>query len=181
MRLSAGRRRSCNEVPMAPGCAGGWRRIAGTAQVPEARLRKLAGFDLGAARASRCCIPSGDASSACSAIVQQLVRGSPASKPNRNDLTRLRGSSRANRDAIRPNSSSKPRRDRSGSSLWHAVTAISSVVHATPDHQTWPRYARDHHAARSRTTAGVTRADSGTISRRIEHYYSARPASPRAD
>ena len=36
-----------------PGCAGGWRRVAATARVPEARLRKLAGFDLGAARASR--------------------------------------------------------------------------------------------------------------------------------
>jgi hypothetical protein len=54
-------------------------------------------------------MPSGDASPACSAIVQQFVRGNPASNPSRNNPTRRRGSTRTNRDAIRATSSSKPR------------------------------------------------------------------------
>jgi hypothetical protein len=49
----------------------------------------------------RRCIPRGQRSPACSAIVQQFTRGSPASRPRTNDAIRLRGSTRANRAPTR--------------------------------------------------------------------------------
>ena len=54
------------------------------------------------ARPSRCCMPSGVASPAHSAIVQQFLRGRSDSSPSTNRPARRRGSTRANRPAIRP-------------------------------------------------------------------------------
>jgi hypothetical protein len=61
----------------------------------------LVGFHL--ARPSRCCMPSGVASPAYSAMVQQFLRGRSDSSPSTNCLARHRGSTRANRSAIRLN------------------------------------------------------------------------------
>jgi hypothetical protein len=60
-------------------------------------------------------IPSGVASPACSAIVQQFLRGRSASSPSTNALACRRGSTRGNRAATRPSNSSGPARHRPGS------------------------------------------------------------------
>src|SRR5215218_432418 len=112
------------------------------------------------ARAKRCCIPSGVASPACSAIVQQFLRGRSASRPRTNALARRRRSTRANRPATRPSTSSNCSCQRAGSTsrLWPAATVRSLVV-TTPDDQRWPP--RSAHPpgrtrpARSRSTAGL--------------------------
>jgi hypothetical protein len=75
------------------------------------------------APASRCCSPSGVASPACSAIVQQFLRRSPANNPSISARARRRGSTRANRPAIRPINSSNCSRHRPGSTLSPAATA----------------------------------------------------------
>jgi hypothetical protein len=76
------------------------------------------------ARASRCCIPSGLASPACSAIVQRFLRGRSESSPLTNALARRRSSTRANRPATRPITSSNSSCHRAGSTatLWPAAT-----------------------------------------------------------
>ena len=73
--------------------------------------------------ANRCCIPSGDASPACSAMVQQFLRRSPDGNRGTNARARRRGSTRANRPAIRPISSSNCSRRRTWSALSPAATA----------------------------------------------------------
>src|SRR5512132_2833823 len=74
------------------------------------------------ARPSRCCIPSGLGSPACSAIVQQFLRGRSASSPRTNALARHRRSTRPNRPATRPSNSSNNSCQRAGSTLWPAAT-----------------------------------------------------------
>ena len=61
---------------------------------------------------------------ACSAIVQQFLRGRSESSPRTNALARRRGSTRPNRPATRPSSSSRPACQRAGSTfrLWPAAT-----------------------------------------------------------
>jgi hypothetical protein len=68
--------------------------------------------------------PSGLASPACSAIVQQFLRGRSARSPSTNALARRRGSTRPNRPATRPSNSSSPACQRAGSTsrLWPAAT-----------------------------------------------------------
>src|SRR3954451_6039562 len=77
-------------------------------------------------------IPSGVASPACSAIVQQFLRGRSARSPNRNPRTLPLGAIRANRPAIRSVSSSTPADQPAGPTLARATTAGPSEVH-TPD------------------------------------------------
>ena len=67
-------------------------------------------------------MPSGLELPACSAIVQQFLRGRSASSPTTNALARLRGSTRANRPATRPNNASRPAVQLAGSTLWPAAT-----------------------------------------------------------
>ena len=107
------------------------------------------------ARASRCCIPSGVASPACSAIVQQFLRGKAASRPSTNARDRRRGSTRRKRGPIRIISSSSNPSHLAGSTLWPAATARSSRVNTTRDDHAVavPRPAPPH--PRSRSTAGV--------------------------
>lgn len=69
------------------------------------------------ARDSRCCRPYGFASPACSASVQQFLRGSSDSSPSTNARARRRGSTRANRPAIRPIRTSNVSCQRAGSTL----------------------------------------------------------------
>jgi hypothetical protein len=88
------------------------------------------------ARDSRCCIPPGLSSPACSAMVQQFLRGSPAIKPRMNARARRRGSTLPNRPPIRSTSSSRMPSHRPGSTLWPAATARSSRVCTNRDHQT---------------------------------------------
>jgi hypothetical protein len=71
------------------------RRVAA---IPAARMSSPAGRRM---RNSRCCIPSGVASLACSAIVQQFLRGSSAGMPSTNARARRRGSTRRNREPTR--------------------------------------------------------------------------------
>jgi hypothetical protein len=52
------------------------------------------------ARASRCCIPSGDWSPTCSAIIEQFLNGNSASRPSTNARARRRGSTRRKRSPI---------------------------------------------------------------------------------
>src|SRR6266699_2043524 len=47
----------------------------------QSRTSSRTAFSSQTARASRCCIPSGERSPACSAIVQQFLRGSSANSP----------------------------------------------------------------------------------------------------
>src|SRR3954468_21017701 len=77
-------------------------------------------------------MPSGVASPACSAIVQQFLRGRSASNPSRNPRTRPRSSIRPNRPAIRSASSSTPAVQPAGPTLARATTAGPSDV-LTPD------------------------------------------------
>src|SRR4051794_11079847 len=77
-------------------------------------------------------MPSGVASPACSAIVQQFLRGRSANNPNRNRRTRRRHSIRPNRPAIRSLSSSTPDDQPAGPTLARATTAGPSDV-LTPD------------------------------------------------
>jgi hypothetical protein len=77
-------------------------------------------------------MPSGLASPACSAIVQQFLPGSSASSPSRNPRTRHRRSTRPNRPAIRSSSSSTPADQPAGPTLARATTAGPSDV-LTPD------------------------------------------------
>jgi hypothetical protein len=72
--------------------------------------------------ASRCCIPSGLVSPACSASVQQFLRGRSASSPSTNARARRRGSTLANRRATRPSSSSSLACQLAGVTLWPAAT-----------------------------------------------------------
>ena len=69
-------------------------------------------------------IPSGLASPACSASVQQFLRGRSESSPSTNARARQRGSTRPNRPATRPSSSSRPSCQQAGSTstLWPAAT-----------------------------------------------------------
>src|SRR4029450_6874749 len=53
-------------------------------------------------------MPSGVASPACSAIVQQFLRGRSASSPSTNPLARRRGSSRPNPPPPPPSDSLRP-------------------------------------------------------------------------
>jgi hypothetical protein len=85
------------------------------------------------ARARRYCIPSGVASPACPAIDQQFFRGKSANNPSTNARTRRRGSTRPNRPATHPRSSSNIACHRPGSTLWPAATARSSEVDTTGD------------------------------------------------
>jgi hypothetical protein len=107
------------------------------------------------ARPSRCCIPPGDRSPACSAIDQQFFLGRSASNPRTNARARRRGSTRPNRPAIRPISSSNISGHRAGSTLASAATARSSRVHTTRDDHRGGRSCPARHTATSRTTAGV--------------------------
>ena len=68
--------------------------------------------------------PIGAGVPACSAIVQQFLRGSSASSPHTNALARRRGSTRPNRPATRLSSSSSPPCHWAGSTstLWPAAT-----------------------------------------------------------
>jgi hypothetical protein len=71
-------------------------------------------------------MPSGLGSPACSASVQQFLRGRSASSPATNALARQRRSALANRPATRLHSSSNSSRQRAGSTLstlWPAATA----------------------------------------------------------
>src|SRR3954454_8808619 len=77
-------------------------------------------------------MPSGVASPACSAIVQQFLRGRSASNANRNPRTRRRHSIRPNQAAIRASSSSTPADQPAGPTLARATTAGPSDV-LTPD------------------------------------------------
>jgi hypothetical protein len=72
----------------------------------------------------RSCIPSGLGSPACSAIVQQFLRGRSEGSPRTNALARHRRSARPNRPATRPSSSSSSPCQRAGSTstLWPAAT-----------------------------------------------------------
>src|SRR3954468_13843776 len=77
-------------------------------------------------------MPLGVASPACSAIVQQFLRGRSASNANRNPRTRRRSSTRPNRPAIRSSSSSTPADQPADPTLARATTAEPSDV-LTPD------------------------------------------------
>src|SRR4051812_44322303 len=77
-------------------------------------------------------MPSGVASPACSAIVQQFLRGRSASNASTNPRTRPRSSIRPNRAATRSSSSSTPVDQPAGPTLARATTARPSDVH-TPD------------------------------------------------
>src|SRR4051794_39759532 len=77
-------------------------------------------------------MPSGVASPACSASVQQFFRGRSASSPSTKARARRRTSTRLNRPAIRSSSSSIPACQAAGLNLTPAVTAGSVAVH-TPD------------------------------------------------
>src|SRR4051794_11873517 len=77
-------------------------------------------------------MPSGVASPACSAIVQQFLRGRSASNPSRNPRTPPRISTRPNRRAIRSASSSTPADQPADPTLARAITAGPSDV-LTPD------------------------------------------------
>jgi hypothetical protein len=59
--------------------------------------------------------PIGLGSPACSAILQQFLRGRSASSPSTNALARRRGSTRPNRAATRPSNPSRPTRQQAGS------------------------------------------------------------------
>jgi hypothetical protein len=76
------------------------------------------------ARASGCCVPSGLGSLACSAIVQQFLRGRSESGRRTNALARYCWSAGPNRPATRPSSSSSSPCQRAGSAstLWPAAT-----------------------------------------------------------
>src|SRR4051812_37783453 len=77
-------------------------------------------------------MPSGVASPACSAIVQQFCGGRPASTPNRTPLARGRHLFGPTRPAIRSVSSSTPADQPAGPTLARATTAGPSDV-LTPD------------------------------------------------
>src|SRR3954454_20973224 len=77
-------------------------------------------------------MPSGVASPACSAIVQQFLRGRSASNPSTKAWTRCRTSTRPHRPATRSSSSSIRARQPAGPTLAPAVTAGCVAVH-TPD------------------------------------------------
>ena len=83
----------------------------------------------------RCCIPAGLASPACSAILQQFTRGSPASSPTTNARARRRGSTLWTRAPTRSISSSRIPSHRPGSTLWPAATARLSCVVTNHAHQ----------------------------------------------
>jgi hypothetical protein len=68
----------------------------------------------------------------------------------------LRGSTRANRNAIRPTSSPKPRCRRTGSTLGTRPPPDDPQSTQLRILKRWLRNVRDRHAARSRTTAGVS-------------------------
>ncbi len=67
--------------------------------VPEVLISPRSASHL--ARPSRCCMPSGLISPAHAATDQQFLRGRSDSSPSTKSLTRRRGSTRANRPAIR--------------------------------------------------------------------------------
>ena len=67
-------------------------------------------------------MPAGVASPASSAIVQQFFRGNSASRPGTNARARRRGSTRANRPAIRAIRSSNTDCYRAGSKPWPTDT-----------------------------------------------------------
>ncbi|SDJ83687.1 hypothetical protein SAMN05421874_103351 [Nonomuraea maritima] len=69
------------------------------------------------ARPSRCCIPCGLACPARSAMLQQFLRGRSDSSPSSKSRTRRRGSTRANRPAIRDIRTSNASCQRAGSRL----------------------------------------------------------------
>ena len=102
----------------------------------SARRCRRTGVAHPAWRASRCCIPSGDGSPACSAMVQQFLRGSSASRPSTNARARRRGSTRRNRLPVRVSSSSSTPSHRPGSTLGPAATRRSSRVVTNRDDQT---------------------------------------------
>ena len=66
---------------------------------------------------SRCCRPYGLASPACSASVQQFLRGRSDNSPSTNSRARRRGSTRVNRPAMRPIRASNMSCQRAGSML----------------------------------------------------------------
>ena len=80
--------------------------------------------------------PSGDRSPACSAMVQQFLRGSPASSPRTNARALRRGSTLQKRPPTRTISSSSIPGHRSGSTLWPAASRRSSPVVTNRDDQT---------------------------------------------
>jgi hypothetical protein len=84
--------------------------------------------------------PSGVAWPACSAIVQQFFRGRSASSPSTNARAWRLGSTRGNRRATRPITSSNSSCHRAGSTStpWPAATVWSSAVSTAPDHRRWP-------------------------------------------
>jgi len=127
------------------GCSGSsspiWRILApaphpgGPSAPPHGRTSSRTPSASHFARASRCCIPSGVRSPACSAIVQQFLRGSSASSPHTNALARRRVSTLRKRAPIRVISSSKPTSHRPGSTLSPAATARSACVVTNHDDQ----------------------------------------------
>jgi hypothetical protein len=88
-------------------------------------------------------MPPGVGSPARSAIDQQFFLGKSDSNPSTNARARRRGSTRVNRPAIRPISSSNISGHRAGSTLASAATARSSRVRTTRD---------DHSGGRSTST-----------------------------
>lgn len=106
----------------------------GLAGLDEHQVRRYPSW---ASWVTRCCMPCGVLSPAHSAIVQQFLRGRSDSKPSTNRLARSRGSTRANRPAIRLMATSNASRHRAGSMLWPAAT-VSLLVHTTHDDQRWP-------------------------------------------
>jgi hypothetical protein len=81
-------------------------------------------------------MPSGVASPACSAIVQQFLRGKADSRPSTNPRARRRGSTLQKRGPTQSISSSSNPSHRARSALWPAATARSSCVVTNHDDQT---------------------------------------------
>jgi hypothetical protein len=84
-----------------------------------------------------------------------VLPGSSASNPATNARTRRRGSTRANRPAIRPSSSLNLTCQWAGSTLSPAATAGSFGVDTTPDDQAVAAPCPGLPHPRSRSTAGV--------------------------
>ena len=135
--------------------AAAWSRNVRSAGMPAARQRSRTPSASRLARASRCCIPSGVPSPACSAIVWQFLRGSPASSPRTSARARRRDSTRQKRAPIRVISSSGTSSQRPGSTLWPAATRRSLPVVTNRDDQTVAALSPAPTRRRSRSTAGV--------------------------
>ena len=116
---------ACDRAPGSPRCS-----------ITQARRSSRTPSASHFARARRCCIPSGDGSPACSAMVHQFLRGSSASSPRTNARALRRGSTLQKRPPTRTISSSSIPGHRSGSTLWPAASRRSSPVVTNRDDQT---------------------------------------------